>query len=168
MHTTPVIISRPNQPYVAIRTRVAMADIARTLPPLIPQLLRWTSQHHVTTSGPVFFHYEAIDQQQHLDVAVGIPVTTSYPGDNTVQSGAFPAGRYAIVSYFGDYKGLYEAHRYLEHWLAQHNYAEQITHDHQRTCWGGRTEFYLTDPDEEHNPERWQTDVAFLLASDKP
>ncbi|WP_314518015.1 hypothetical protein [Xanthocytophaga agilis] len=31
------------------------------------------------------------------------------------------------------------------------------------TQWGGRTEFYLIDPDFEPGPAKWQTKIMFLL-----
>jgi hypothetical protein len=33
-------------------------------------------------------------------------------------------------------------------------------------AFGGRVEFYPTDPEEEPDPSKWQTDVAFRLADE--
>jgi hypothetical protein len=30
--------------------------------------------------------------------------------------------------------------------------------------WGGRVEFYITDPGEEPDPAKWETELAFLVA----
>lgn len=43
--------------------------------------------------------------------------------------------------------------------MAQHTRNEEVV-------WDGRFEFYPTDPAVEPDPERWEIEVAYLLASD--
>lgn len=75
-----------------------------------------------------------------------------------------PGGRYACLTHTGDYGGLVSANAALQDWAA----AQGLAFDQHATgrgdAFGGRIESYLTDPAEEPDPSRWETEVAYRLA----
>ena len=79
-------------------------------------------------------------------------------------SDALPAGRYAVILHTGDYSTVVTAHSALIDWAAQNGVRWQQHDDGNEERWGARVEFYITDPGEEPDASKWETEVAFLLA----
>jgi effector-binding domain-containing protein len=113
--------------------------------------------------------YLTTDMSKKLDIEVGVPVANAVSGDDRITAGVFPAGQYATFLYTGPYKGkgLFKATVALLEWAKENNIVWQTsTLDHVE-WWGGRIEFYLTDPEEEPDSKKWQTELAFLVAADQ-
>ncbi|MCE7067138.1 GyrI-like domain-containing protein [Dyadobacter sp. CY326] len=140
-----------------------MSDIPQILPPLIPEVKEWIQKRNVEISGPDFFLYKSMNESGELDCQAGFTVSQSVEGDNRVIAGSFPAGIYASIVYTGDFKDLMQAHIALENWIRDQGLTEKAHSENGLTQWGGRTEFYLVDPDNEPDPTKWQTEIAFLL-----
>jgi effector-binding domain-containing protein len=163
MLTKPKIEDRKEQPFIAIGTRVNMKDIAVQLPPLIIEVVEWMNKFHIKQAGPPFFQYLSIDNNNDLIVNVGVPTHDWVEGDARLKSGKFPAGVYATLSHFGPYHQLKDAHMTLEEWVTQNGWDDTKKRTDNEVAWGGRTEFYITDPQTEPDQEKWQTDVVFSL-----
>jgi effector-binding domain-containing protein len=101
---------------------------------------------------------------QKLDLEVGVPVATPVPGDGRIFAGVFPAGRYAVAVYSGPYEGLVNATVGFLDWAKQNHIVWQKTMLDNTEWWEGRVEFYITDPASEPDPQKWQTELAFLVA----
>src|SRR5882724_11122423 len=113
----PVIEQRAEQPYMAIRTKLAMQDIPAILPPQIKEMCDWLAKNKLEPAGDPFFRYLAYGKKDNqLLVDVGVPVRAAVAGDNRVMAGAFPAGRYAKITHTGPYNNLKDAHMFLEDW----------------------------------------------------
>ncbi|MEO8404461.1 MAG: GyrI-like domain-containing protein [Chitinophagaceae bacterium] len=164
MTTSPKIQHRSKQPYAAIRTDVVMENISTELPPLIPKVKTWLEKNKIKPVGGPFFQYLTYDNTtRKLHVSVGFPVEKEVPGDEKITIDAFPEGDYAVEKYTGDYKNLNKAHRELESWATKNGY--DAGHQTKNGVdWGSRTEFYLNDPQDEPNPEKWETEIAFLVS----
>lgn len=163
MLTKPKIEDRKEQPFIAISTKVNMKDIPTALPPLIIEVFEWLNKFHIKQAGPPFFNYTSMDNNCDLVVNVGVPTHNWVEGDGRCKSGYFPTGVYATISHFGPYLNLKEAHLALEEWITQNGWDDTKKRTDNEVAWGGRTEFYITDPEAEPNPEAWQTDVVFSL-----
>jgi effector-binding domain-containing protein len=163
MVTEPKIEKRSEQHYMAIRKKVNMKDISSVLPPLIGEVTEWLRTNNIPADGSAFFHYQAMNDRDELDVAVGLLVQSQETGNGHIVAGFFPAGNYAIITYLGDYRNMREGHIALESWIKQNGLKEKQQKSDQGIEWGGRAEFYLTDPQTEPNPEKWKTDIVFLL-----
>jgi effector-binding domain-containing protein len=166
MLSQPGIVTRPEQPYVAIGRRVTMSNLGSILPPLIPQLFEWIARRGVTASGAPFFRYLTIDMENSLDVEVGVPLAAPASGDTTVHPGVLPAGRYASVIHTGPYDELVAANAALQTWARANGHKWAMTHSSAGEQWVSRLEIYLSDPSVETNSARWQTEIAYLLADD--
>jgi effector-binding domain-containing protein len=167
MLTEPKIERRAEQHYVGIRSHVAMSEIATVLPPLISEVFAWLGQRHVTPAGPPFFRYRVVDMSGRLDIDVGVPVATSVPGDHRVIADTLPGGLYATVIYTGNPAQLVEANASLQQWGSRKGLKWQTSEGERGTMWASRLEIYLTDPATEPNPNKWQTEIAYLIADNK-
>jgi effector-binding domain-containing protein len=163
MITEPKLEIRPEQPYVAIRTQVAPQELPIVIPQLMDAVGEWLGKRGVSPVGAPFIQYHVIDMPQKLDIGIGFPVDQIVAGEGNIQAGKIPGGTYATVLYTGDYSGLYDANRILIEWGKQNNVAWDRWDDPNGDAFAGRFEHYLTDPAEEPDSTKWETEVAIRI-----
>ncbi len=163
MITQPKIDSRSEQPYVGIRVRVAMPDMPTVLPALFDEGAAWMASRSIPITKAPFIRYYVTDMAGQLDLEVGYPVENGSVGDERMKAGVLPAGRYASLLHIGSYDGLYEANRVLVDW-AKDNGIEWATYQaNGEEVFVSRLETYLTDPSQEPDESKWETEVAIRL-----
>lgn len=163
MSPAPEIVTRAEQPYVAIRGRVSMSELGpfavRT-----GEVFAWLEAHGLAPAGPPILKYDVIDMARQLEVEAGVPVAAAVDGDGEIVSGVLPAGRYATFTHVGHPSELAGATGALLDWGASQGLTWDMSRDGDVERWGSRLEFYLTDPGEEPDMGKWETQLAFRLA----
>jgi len=160
---TPQITERAEQPYVAISANVTMLELAG-LADRFGEVFGWLAARGLAPAGAPFFRYNVIDMERQLEVEAGVPVPAVVDGDGQVISGTLPAGRYATVIHAGPYGGLVPAVAALLEWAAEQGLRWDMTAADDGEHWGSRLEIYLTDPGQQVDPTKWETELAFRLA----
>jgi effector-binding domain-containing protein len=160
--TTPQITERSDQPYVAIGAEVTMEQLPG-LADRLGEVFGWLAERGIAPAGPPFFRYHVIDMERQLSVEAGVPVATAVDGDDRVRPGVLPAGRYATVLHVGPYDGLIGAVDGLLQWAEAQGLEWDRSDGDDGDHWGCRLEIYLTNPAEEPDPARWETQLAFRL-----
>ena len=165
MITEPRLEVRPKQPYVAIRTQVAI-PFGAVLPKLWAEVETWLAHRDGGTADIPIIRYYTTDMSTKLDLDVGFMVPSALPGEGRITAGFLPAGRYAVLTYTGPYrgKGLVKASAALLEWAAKNHLTWQNFTIDGAEWWGGRAEFYLTGPNQGPDSKKWQTELAFLTA----
>ena len=163
MSATPEITQRAEQPYVGVRAQVSMQELGG-LAQRLPEVFGWLAARGIPPAGAPFFRYNLIDMTRELEVEAGVPVTAPAAADHQVISGVLPAGRYATVIHVGEPAGLAGATGELLSWAAEHGMSFDVTQTRDGERWGARLEMYLTDPAQEPNMSKWETQLAFRLA----
>ena len=164
MLSAPKMEQRAAQPYVALRRTVSLQELGPVLPPLHDELLAWLNGQGVTPAGAPFFRYLVMDMDaDSFTVDVGWPVAASVAVAEPIVADELPAGRYGVILNTGPFNDLVGAHYALLTWGDQQGIAWQTDDDGK--AWGARIEFYITDPAEEPDPQKWETEVAFLAAA---
>ena len=165
MVTRPGLEYRSEKYYVAIRKQVSI-PFGELLPPLWGEVGAWLAGKGMAPSGVPFIRYLTTDMAKKLDIEVGFPVVTAVPGDERISAGVIPAGRYATLVYSGPYdnEGLVNATAGLLAWAEANHITWQTSIRDQIEWWEARYEFYLTNPAEEPDSQKWQTELAFLVA----
>jgi effector-binding domain-containing protein len=160
----PTIDPRNQQHYAGIRTVVPMHELPMTIPALMGEVFGWLGQHGIPPAGAPLIRYHTINMPSALDIEIGVPVATAISSNGRVAAGVLPGGSYAAVLYTGPYDGLMQANAALLDWAA----ARGLTLDHWESptgdAFGARFESYLTDPQQEPDSSKWQTEVAIRLA----
>jgi effector-binding domain-containing protein len=164
MKSMPTIEERAAQPYVAIEATVSM-DTISAIADRLSEVFGWLATEGGTQSGPPFFKYEIIDMARRLVIRVGVPVAEPLEGSGDILPGMLPAGRYATVSHVGHPQELMEVTRDLLVWAAAEGLTFDMEHRPDGEHWGSRLEFYLSDPREVLDMNKWETVLAFRLAS---
>jgi hypothetical protein len=137
------IEERSARPYEGIRETVTMEELAAAIDRGFPELFRRLAERGAEPSGPPFIRYLRVGEEMELDL--GVPVAD---GEQ-----ALPAGRWLVALHVGHFSGLRDAHGALQEWARG-----------QGLAWSEFCEHYRTDPREEPDSSRWETELAYLIA----
>lgn len=159
----PTVEIRAEQPYVAIPIEVALKEFGGANA-LVGETFAWLGGRGIEPAGAPFFRYSMIgDMEGRFEIEVGVPVAIAVPGDGRVIAGSIPAGRYATLVHTGHPDRLVHAHAALQEWATSRRLDLQRSRQGDDEVWGGRFEFYLTDPAQQPDPEQWSTEIAYLI-----
>src|SRR5690348_8934783 len=101
------------------RTETTPDQIGPTYGELIAEVSASLARRSIPTAGPSFGRYFDYSKD-HVDMAVGFPVSGPVEGDGQVVAGELPGGRVAIAAHVGPYTQLGGAYRAIEAWIAEH------------------------------------------------
>ena len=166
MLTLPKIVERGEQPYVGIVAKVTMREIGPTAQTLLPEVFGWLANRGIVPAGPPFFKYNVIDMARELEIEFGVPTRDPVESDARVRAGRLPAGRYASLVFHGHYDELIDANAVLIGWakLCGFRWDSEETAAGER--FGCRLEVYRTNPAEEPDSSKWETEVAIRIADE--
>ena len=164
MITSPKIVERGEQPYVAVKSVVSMKEIGAAAGKFLGEVFGWAAGRGLAPAGAPFFKYNVIDMERGLEIEFGIPTAKPVTGDDRVLAGVLPAGRYASLVYRGPYEQLRDASAALLDWIKEQGLKMDVTESAEGDRFGCRLEIYLTDPAVEKDPQKWETEVAIKLA----
>lgn len=162
MITKPKLEDRPEQRYVGIRDQVPMSKLKKIIPQFLDELFAWLGGRGVQPAGPPFIRYHVIDMAGAMDVELGVPVAAAVQGDGRVSPGVIPAGRYASLVYRG-VSGI-AGNKALLEWAAKSGVAWDRWDAERGDAFRSRVEYFLTDPAEEPDRKKWETEVAIKVA----
>lgn len=164
MLTEPRIVERSQQSYMGIRASVPMEGIAAFIDGSFPEVFARLEAEKVEPADAPFLRYNVIDMEGLLEIEVGVPVATALPDAGRVFAGVLPAGRYGSLTYTGPYEGLIDANEALQQWARDQGLEWAMRETDRGDAFDSRIEVYLTDPSTEPDPEKWETEVTYLLA----
>jgi effector-binding domain-containing protein len=162
--TEPKLDERAEQPYMGIRTQVPMEEMASDLiPRLHGEVMDYLKQQGAQPAGAPFIRFWVINMPGQMDIELGWPVAHALPGAGRVAAGSLPAGRYASLIYTGIENGV-AGNKALLDWGAQQGLAWDSRPTDAGDAFGARYESFLTEPDDEPDMAKWETEVAIRLA----
>ncbi|EFH87772.1 GyrI-like domain-containing protein [Ktedonobacter racemifer] len=167
MITEPKLENRNEQRYVAIRTHTTMQELDTVIQQLRGEVFAWLGKRSVAPAGAPFLRNLVIDMEALLDIEVGIPVASVPSANDRVTAGVLPAGRYASLVYTGWGSGI-EANAALLDWGAKQGLEWDAWETEQGRAFGARLMSFLTDPNEEPDQAKWETEVVIRLADPQP
>ncbi|HEY3230779.1 MAG TPA: GyrI-like domain-containing protein [Roseiflexaceae bacterium] len=165
--TDPKLEDRTEQPYMGIRTQVPMKEMgAGLIPRLHGEVFAWLKKQGVAPAGAPFIRFHVINMESKMDIEMGVPVASALSGDGRVTPGVLPAGRYATLVYTGVRNGI-KANKALIDWATEKGIAWDRWDTDKGDAFRSRIESYLTDPADEPDQAKWETEVAIRLADDQ-
>jgi hypothetical protein len=156
MSISPRFEIRQTQYYAAIRLKTKRANLAIEAPKLIAEVAKWLGKNRVAPGGPPLIRYLSVGTDETVDVEIGIG-TSEPAGGGKILAGALPRGRDT-----GPYDRLVETTAEMLEWARGNGVIWDSHVGPTGTTWKARVEHYLTDPEEQPNPEKWETKLAFL------
>jgi effector-binding domain-containing protein len=141
------------RPIAVVRRRVARSALSRVVPEACGLVWAAVKAAQVKDAGRHIAVYRDAGGGL-LDVEVGVEVGTAFPGRDEVVGSVTPAGDAAMVTHFGPYQKLGEAHQAIQHWCAARGHALA----------GANWEIYGHWLDDwNKDPSKIRTDVFYLL-----
>ncbi len=160
----PTVQERTEQPYVAIPIRATLREWGE-VNALVPEVFAWLASRGIAPAGALFYHHRVIGGfDEKFSVEVGVPVAEPVEGDGRVLAGAKPAGRYVVAVHHGHPDGIARSHQALVEWAGRQGVPLAKDGD----VWGGMFESYRTDPEVEPDPDKWETELAYLVSDVPP
>jgi effector-binding domain-containing protein len=164
MSHDPQIQERAAQHYAAIPVTVTMDGLPGAIDSAFSELFGWLASQGIPPAGAPFIRYVVIDMAGELQVEMAVPVAGPITGSGRIQPGTLPAGRYAVLRHTGPYDGLVASNAALQRWAQEQGIELDTWDTAQGSAWRGRAEHYLTDPSQEPDPAKLETDIAYLIA----
>lgn len=162
--TEPKIEQREAQPYAGIRTQVSAGELdSGIIPQLHDEVMTWLKDRGIDPVGAPFMRYYVINMDGKLDIEMGWPIAERAEGDSRVNVDVIPAGRYASLVYTDINKGI-EGNRMLIEWAKSNGFKWDRWDDPNGDAFRSRIEIFITDPDDEPDMAKWETEVAIKLA----
>ncbi len=148
--------TRSSSPVVFIRKTVPMNELgAVTYSTAWSRINRLLEGQDARTVGHPFVQYHGFSDGK-ADVAIGFWTDQPAVAKGEIQAGLSPSGEFAVVSHYGQYDLLPQAHDALDKWLEEK--------DLNRV--GPVQEVYITDPQYERDPGKWRTDLMVPVSDD--
>lgn len=161
--TEPKIEQRDEQPYLGIRTRVAMRNLDPAIAQLLDEAAAWLARQGIEASAAPIVRYHRIDMEAELDITVGFPVAAAHSGDGRVVAEVLPAGRYAALTFTGVENGV-QGNGALIGWIVDQGLRMDCWEEADGEAFGGRVEHLFDGPDDDPDPSNWRCEVAIRLA----
>jgi len=163
--TKPIIDERPERHTAGIRLKAPIRDFKKIIPPTLTEVLSWVKEHGVGIGDPPFMRLYVINMEGEMDLELGVPVARTVQPDGRITPGVLPAGRYASLIYTGRDRG-YSGNGVLIDWAKKQGLEWDAWDDPAGHAFACRYESFLTDPADEPDHKKWQTEVAIKLAGE--
>jgi effector-binding domain-containing protein len=157
MMTLPRIVEREETHYAAVAAEVHM-PFGEAIGPLMGEAAGYLESAGVKGFGPAVFKYNIIDMPR-LEVELGFVTPGPVAGNERVKADVLPAGKYATVTYFGHYDNLERVTGVLIGWGKQTGVEWDSSPGPSGEHFVSRVEIYPNGPDDEPNPEKWETQI---------
>ncbi|MDW5596620.1 GyrI-like domain-containing protein [Conexibacter stalactiti] len=139
-----------------------------------PDLFRRLGELGITPAGAPFIRYGIFQPEGRFALDICVPVAPGSAGDDRLRPAELPAGDYAVHVHRGAYRGttprwegrdLPAAHEQVHAWAAGAGvtFATQPSDDGAED-YVAVVERYLVGPPAEDDVEKWETELAFLVA----
>lgn len=163
MLNDPVIGARAEQPYVSIPIEITLKEWENANA-LVEELFGWLGKKGVQPSGAPFYRYFVIgDTNEKFKLEVGVPIVRPMFGDDRVITGVIPAGKYVTLVHIGQPDRISDSFTALEKWATEHEVEWDKQMEGNEEVWGGRFEYYLTDPAVEPDEGKWSIEIAYKI-----
>lgn len=159
---------RESMPYVALPVSVSMSNWGDAMA-RIPEVFAWLAERNITPAGPLVFRYRAIGDMQlpwDFELAVPTPAPVTVDADSEMISDAMPAGLYVCATHYGHPDGMVNSVVAVERWTEEHGLTQDTNDDNGKTIYAGRFEFYRSDPEQEPDMDKWETELVNKLVED--
>jgi len=163
MHTEPKIETRTAVPYFGIRLKAPISEFSIVIPQTHDEVYDWLKEEGIEPAGAPFIRFHVIDMGAEMDIELGVPAVSSMEGNGRVKAGVLPAGEYATLTYTGVANGV-PASAALVKWAGENGVVWDRWDDPNGDAFASRVEFFLTDPADEPDMAKWQTEVGIKLA----
>jgi effector-binding domain-containing protein len=107
----------------------------------------------LTSEGmPLAIYYDIDEIKKETDVAAAVAVKNKPSEESGVEMLTLPASKVVFTTHYGSYENMKPAYDELQRYLKEHSLKKKLI-----------IEEYFSDPAEEKNPNKWKTNIYFVL-----
>jgi effector-binding domain-containing protein len=149
------LVEVPDRDVACIRRAVAVDDLPEFFGDAFGAVAGSVVAAGGRITGPPFGWYHGVPGES-IDVAAGFPIsgTPDVPLGDDIEVVERPGGRAVVVIHVGTYDTLEQTYREAEAWIDEQGLVARDD------MW----EEYLSDPEEEPDPETWRTRLVVPVA----
>jgi len=149
----PEIVELEPQEAIAVRGDVAMADLPSFFERAFHEAAEAAEASGIEIVGPPFGLYPEMPRET-VAVEAGFPVSAPAEDHGNAHRLVLPGGRAVQAVHVGPYDTMETTYTDLRSWMAEHGLHPAAV------VW----ECYLSDPQLEPDPARWQTRIVWPIA----
>jgi effector-binding domain-containing protein len=150
---TPEIVELEPQEAIAVRGEVGIAELAQFFERAFTEAAQAAGATGVEIVGPPFGFYPEMPTDSVV-VEAGFPVSAPGGAHGDAHGLVLPGGRAVVAMHVGPYETLEQTYAELQSWMSEHGLEPAA----------GMWECYLSDPEIEPDPARWQTRIVCPIA----
>jgi len=154
----PTIVTRPERPYLGIRTVSPFRGMLAVRDRLMAELY---DRPGAGATGNTFLRLHVIDMAGPMDIEVGVLTGAAGDGGDRVRAGVLPGGRYATLTYVSHAR---RANRTLLEWARDTGVRLDRWDEPAGDRFACRYEEYLTDPRTEPRKTTWEVGLNIRVA----
>ena len=147
------LIERAAQPTAVVRATIPVTEIPAFLGPAYGKVMQALAAQGIAAVGPPFAYYLHAPTAT-IEIEAGFPVATPCAPKGEVAPGELPGGSIATVTHVGPYEAMMATYEQLKTWVG----AQGLTL--QEGMW----EVYLSDPQQQPDSSKWQTEIYWPVA----
>lgn len=153
---------RPGQPWVGVSMTAELArwGEANAHVPRIYAAL--AAADAIPAGGPIYQYHRLQTAQDPMDITVSVPVLDPVQLQG-FDSGTIPGGQYLVARPEGGPDTLERLHAQMWRWAEVQGLDLAVDQRADGIHWDVRTEQFLTDPETEPDPSKWEVEVAYLI-----
>ena len=141
------------QKALVIKSDVPTSEVGSKMGEIYGFLFNYTIQNQIAPVGPPFAVYLSFDPEGNTVFEAGLPIAEEAAGSGEVEYREYPATKAASMLYTGPYEKMEPAYEKIMQYIKENNLKDK----------GVAWETYLTDPNEEPDPEKYQTIISFPI-----
>lgn len=163
----PIVEHQIEKPYAAIVFESADVEWEEAAA-LIPEIVEWLEKRKLKTAGaPLYRYWCSGSGGEPSTLEVGVPVERMSAGDERILISTIPGGSYLKAIHRGHPDNLPESHEAMVQWAMVEGLEFDKRWEAEYEIWNGRFEIFLTDPQMEPDPEKWEIEILLLLVRDE-
>jgi effector-binding domain-containing protein len=152
-NSQPRIIHTVEQPTAVVHERIAMDSLTEFFGRAFGAVAAAAQAQNVQLAGPPFALYRGMPTQT-VDVEAGFPVNADFTETERVAKSALPEAEAFEAMHTGPYDTLERTYGIIQERMKTEGFTPSDT------MW----EYYLSDPETEPDPTKWQTRVVWPIA----
>ncbi|TVR70230.1 MAG: AraC family transcriptional regulator [Sphaerobacteraceae bacterium] len=162
LQETPEVIKRDEQWSAIIPVEASLNEWDKTIQ-AIPRLISEVQNQGIHPASPLFYRYRRMgDQHAPFALEIGFALEDKTHVEGELLLSAMEPGTYVTYLHRGHPDQLFEVDPLIREWAANEGIEFSITDENGYEAWTGRYEFFLTNPDDEPDPNNWEIKLAWL------
>ena len=166
MFSQAVIKHIEEQPYLAIRSTVAIGQLDTIIGPQLDEVMSWLTENGLNSVGAPLIRYHICpaiaDSHAIAEVSIGWPISKLVNAPCSMEFAALPSGNYACLTFTGVENGI-AGNEQLVSWARSHNQLFDSWLVPDGEGFSGRVEYMLDGPEDDPDPSTWRTEVAIKI-----